>query len=110
MKEIKLEICGRVQGVNFRNMVFVKAKELGLKGFVRNVDDGSVEAVLQGKITKIEELIDWIKDSPGLSHVETVKKEWREANNEYEDFRIIRDSFLKDQAKSFGNLGKSLWK
>lgn len=49
-------IKGRVQGVFYRNWTIENAKELGLKGWVRNRRDGSVEALLSGRSEKVEEM------------------------------------------------------
>ncbi|MFH1456422.1 MAG: acylphosphatase [archaeon] len=57
MKQAKILIYGTVQGVFFRKFVKDNAVNLGVKGYVKNLDDGSVEAVLIGEEEKVEELI-----------------------------------------------------
>ncbi|KAL3623348.1 hypothetical protein CASFOL_032164 [Castilleja foliolosa] len=55
-KTVRLEIKGRVQGVFYRNWTIDNAKELGLKGWVRNRRDGSVEALFSGSPDKVQEM------------------------------------------------------
>ncbi|KAL8504454.1 hypothetical protein ACS0TY_015864 [Phlomoides rotata] len=55
-KSVRVEIKGRVQGVFYRNWTIENAKELGLKGWVRNRRDGSVEALFSGTLEKVEEM------------------------------------------------------
>ncbi|XP_051113687.1 uncharacterized protein LOC127239534 [Andrographis paniculata] len=56
VKTVRMVIKGRVQGVFYRNWTIENAKELGLKGWVRNRRDGSVEALFSGSPEKVEEM------------------------------------------------------
>ncbi len=49
MKELTIEIFGRVQGVNFRRRLANLAEELKVKGFIKNLEDGSVYCLAQGE-------------------------------------------------------------
>ncbi|MDD4157523.1 MAG: acylphosphatase, partial [Candidatus Cloacimonetes bacterium] len=53
MQTLKLLVEGRVQGVGFRHYIFKYAKRLELKGYVKNLDDGKVEIVVNGEESKI---------------------------------------------------------
>ncbi|KAL1566012.1 acylphosphatase [Salvia divinorum] len=55
-KTVKVVVKGRVQGVFYRNWTVENARELGLKGWVRNRRDGAVEAVFSGGAEKVEEM------------------------------------------------------
>lgn len=81
-------ISGTVQGVGYRYFVRSQAKKLGLTGWVRNTEDGGVEAVLQGDKDKIEEMIGICRQGPMLSEVEHIGFEWEEATNTFQDFII----------------------
>ena len=84
---IKGKIIGKVQGVFFRKYTKEKAKELNLKGFVRNEKDGSVYFEAEGEPDDIIEFKKWcMKGSPGarVTHVDTVEIE----NKDYKDFQI----------------------
>lgn len=81
-------ISGRVQGVFFRSTMKEVADELGLKGWVRNLPDGRVEAVVEGPKDKVEELIRWCRRGPPLARVKEVAVRWQEYKGEFKDFRI----------------------
>jgi len=110
VKEIKLEVCGRVQGVNFRNNVKRFCDDLGLKGYVTNREDGSVLIVAQGSKEGLRRFVEFIKKSPGLSNVDDVKERMKDVEEEFSWFEIVREgSILKDQKKALSNLGKNLF-
>ena len=64
---------GRVQGVFFRDSVRRQALDRGLAGWVRNCDDGTVEAVFEGEPGDVEELIAFCRSGPGNAVVESVE-------------------------------------
>lgn len=108
MKEIRMEVNGRVQGVGFRNGVKKFANELNLKGFVENKKDGGASILVQGGDKDLEEFLSWIQKGPGFSKIEGLNYKKSKAWKEYPDFRILREkNFIFDQARSFINLGKS---
>ncbi len=67
-----LSIRGRVQGVGFRNYMAYKAAELGIRGWVRNRVDGSVEAVVQGTSSAVAAVIECAHRGPRASQVISV--------------------------------------
>jgi acylphosphatase len=83
-------ISGRVQGVFFRSNTQSKAKELGLKGWVRNLPDGRVEAVFEGEEGKVREMIDWCHKGPSYASVSGVEVEFNTATGEFDRFEIRR--------------------
>lgn len=74
-----MEICkhcivsGKVQGVFFRQTTQEKAKALGLSGWVRNLPNGTVEAVICGEQTAVEQLTDWLWEGPTNANVTEVE-------------------------------------
>ena len=81
---------GKVQGVYFRSNTQFKAKELGLVGSVRNLEDGRVEAFIQGPKEHIDELIEWCSSSIPLSKVIRKDAHYMDSCEEYRDFSILR--------------------
>jgi acylphosphatase len=75
---------GRVQGVGFRMHLARKARELGVKGWVRNRQDGSVEAMVQGTPSAVEAIIAWARGGPSSAVVSEVNI--TEGSGEYPQF------------------------
>jgi len=73
MPAIHLSIVGRVQGVGFRWFVRVVGRKLGLSGWVRNRDDGSVEVAASGPAEKLAELRRQVARGPDGAHVADVR-------------------------------------
>src|SRR4051812_16827896 len=70
---LHLAISGRVQGVGFRYATLRSAMALGLVGWVKNREDGSVECFVEGDVQKIALLHEWTKQGPKSAHVKEVK-------------------------------------
>ena len=87
MKCVHLIISGRVQGVFFRDNTRRKAKELGLTGYAKNLPDGNVEVVAEGNEDKINELIKFMKKSPGIASVTGIQIKHKEPEN-FKNFEI----------------------
>ncbi len=66
-------VRGRVQGVFFRSSTQQEASRAGIDGWVRNLRDGSVEAVFEGEPARVEALLAWVRRGPGSSEVEGVE-------------------------------------
>lgn len=79
---------GRVQGVYFRAHCAEKAQELGLDGYVRNMPDGSVEAVFEGDRSAIEACIEWNRTSQPYARVFRVDVEWGGTTGEFHGFDV----------------------
>lgn len=65
-------VHGNVQGVGFRFTCEVRARELGVRGWVRNRDDGTVEAVFEGEEQAVNRMIGWTRVGPRFSTVTQV--------------------------------------
>jgi acylphosphatase len=68
----RLQICGRVQGVGFRYAMRHEAARRGVRGWVRNRADGSVEALLAGDAEAVEALTAWARRGPPGAKVSDV--------------------------------------
>ena len=72
MKHFNIHISGRVQGVFFRDSTRKKAMELGIKGFVRNQQDGSVYVEAEGDEETLKEFMDWCRHGPPQAEVDKI--------------------------------------
>ena len=72
---VRLTISGRVQGVGFRESMRAVAQALEINGWVRNCDDGNVEAMLQGDEFTVEQLVAWCHNGPPGANVKFVNAE-----------------------------------
>ncbi len=75
-------VRGLVQGVFFRAETRRTASSLGLSGWVRNVPDGTVEAVFEGERLPVEEAVEWARSGPPGARVDSVDVEWQEPAGE----------------------------
>lgn len=89
MKTAHVIVSGFVQGIGYRSFVKKNAVKLGLTGFVRNIENGRVEALFQGDKEKIEEMILLCKKGPYLSEVKNVEVDWIDEMEEFKLFEVI---------------------
>ncbi|GAH99986.1 unnamed protein product [marine sediment metagenome] len=83
------KVYGRVQGVFFRYFVKNAAKNLGLKGYVRNLPRGdAVEVQAEGDKQQLEKLIEQLKIGPLGAWVNRVEIDWSGYSREFTDFSI----------------------
>ncbi|RLE04460.1 MAG: acylphosphatase [Candidatus Aminicenantes bacterium] len=88
MVRLHVYVSGLVQGVFYRDHTRRWADSLGIKGWVRNLPDGRVEAVLEGERDKVEALLQRMEEGPPLARVEKIEVEWEDYQGEFNDFRI----------------------
>jgi acylphosphatase len=86
-KRVHVFVAGQVQGVFFRAECASRARRLGLGGFVRNVPDGRVEAVLEGDPADVDALVEWCHTGPRWAQVDSVEVLDEEPQGETE-FRV----------------------
>ena len=80
-------VHGSVQGVSFRYYTTLKARELGLTGWVQNLHDGSVEVTAEGMKSQLQILEKWLLIGSPSARVEEVYIDWDEATGEFSEFR-----------------------
>ncbi len=83
-----VRVRGRVQGVGFRWSAREEAKRLGLTGWVRNADDGSVEVTAEGRSDKLEAFAVWLARGPSGARVDTVDRRDRPPTGVYRSFTV----------------------
>jgi acylphosphatase len=89
MRTRQIRVSGRVQGVGFRYALRDEARRLGVRGWVRNRADGSVEALLSGDEAAVSALVAWAQRGPRAARVQSVRDEAPAADaGEPSDFEI----------------------
>ena len=78
MTRARVQVRGRVQGVFFRAEARARAESLGVAGWIRNLADGSVEAVFEGEDGRVESMVGWCRRGPTGAEVEAVDVEREE--------------------------------
>ena len=81
-------IEGVVQGVFFRASTREEAMRLGVGGWVRNLPDGTVQALFEGETKKVEEIIGWCHRGPAGASVNNVDIRWEPYQGEFKHFDI----------------------
>ncbi|WP_044470272.1 acylphosphatase [Mannheimia massilioguelmaensis] len=88
MQKRQFLIYGIVQGVGFRYFTWRKAKEIGLKGMVRNLHDGSVEAIIYGNEQQLSVFRTWIAQGPAHAKVDKVIEQAYLGELDFTDFYV----------------------
>ena len=89
LKRVHIFISGKVQGVYFRQSMKETAEKNNVKGWVKNLPDKRVEAVLEGEDSNIDAVIDWSRFGPPGAMVEDLKILNENSSKELLDFEII---------------------
>ncbi|KEZ48069.1 acylphosphatase [Metabacillus indicus LMG 22858] len=90
MKTIHIIVYGHVQGVGFRYFAQTSALSEKVTGWVKNKEDGTVEAVAQGTENQLESFVDTLRSGNRYARVEEIKVREADQNQAYADFKIIR--------------------
>ena len=72
-KRVRVVIRGRVQGVGFRASCQREAQAAGVRGWVRNQWDGSVEALFEGPSDAVDRMVDWCRAGPRIAQIDAVE-------------------------------------
>ncbi|MBE7201755.1 MAG: acylphosphatase [Parafilimonas terrae] len=89
-RTVSVIIRGRVQGVSYRVWTQSEARARGLRGFVRNRDDGSVEALFSGTPDAVAQMETLCRSGPPGARVSDVEIRARDDVAPPEDFEILR--------------------
>ncbi len=85
---VKLVVSGKVQGVGYRYFIARKASELELNGYAKNLFNGDVEIVAEGRKEYLHALVLQAKEGPRNSRVDSCKVEWLDFKKKYDNFEI----------------------
>ena len=89
MKRVEVFFNGKVQGVFFRANIQRKAKALGITGVTKNLTDGRVWCLLEGKEEELKDVIKWACSGIPMAKVQSVEEKWGHYLEEYTGFDII---------------------
>ena len=81
-------VSGRVQGVFFRQNTKRQAQSQAVKGWVRNLDDGRVEATFEGEESAVKALVDFCRKGPKGASVTNITVNWEPFQDEFKTFCI----------------------
>lgn len=88
MERLHAVVRGSVQGVGFRYFIQRKARQLGLRGWVRNNDDGTVELLAEGGRSDLEQLMMAAEEGPRMARVQRVEVQWSRATGGLDEFDL----------------------
>ena len=88
-QRIRVFVKGKVQGVFFRQALKVKAKQNNVFGWVKNLTDGRVEALLEGDEENVNTLVEWCHAGPANARVEDVEIRNEKFTNEFSKFDVL---------------------
>lgn len=88
MKRVHVWISGNVQGVFFRASTRRKAMDLSIKGWVKNLEDGRVEAVIEGEDKAVKEMIEFLQKGPFGAKITKFEAKEEKYTGEFEFFEI----------------------
>jgi len=86
---VKIRVGGYVQGVGFRYFVKTMADKYGIKGYVKNLNTGEVEAVAEGESEIVEQFIQKLKRGNNYSQVKSFSVSYLEEKGKYSKFEIV---------------------
>ena len=89
VETLAVRITGKVQGVGYRIATVRQAHSLGVTGWVRNLEDGSVEGLLQGPHDRIDQMLSWLHIGPPAARVEEVDVREVQDERHYDRFEQI---------------------
>ena len=89
---LHLNITGRVQGVGYRDSLRMIAQALNVTGWVRNIEDGSVEAIVQGEEQDVERIVAWCHNGPPGANVKYVNATLAENQQRFIAFSRVPDT------------------
>ena len=90
MKTVKAIASGKVQGVGFRVHTQQKAQQFGIKGYVRNLNNGDVEIIATGEVAAVNELLKWAKSGSPSAVVNNLEVDAIKNTEEFAKFEIRR--------------------
>ena len=86
---VQILVTGKVQGVFFRQATKVVAIKNNVTGWVKNLESGEVEILLEGDVQNVNSVIDWCHNGPANSRVDEIKIKQLEFSGQYSSFEVL---------------------
>ncbi len=86
----KIVVSGTVQGLFFKNFTKEHADKLKLKGFVRGLESGDIEVIVEGDKENISQLVEILRKGPQYSQIRNIKVEERKWSGDLKEFKVLR--------------------
>ncbi|AMG86594.1 acylphosphatase [Bordetella parapertussis] len=86
METVHVIVKGKVQGVGYRHAAVRRAHMLGVTGWVQNLPDGTVEAVVQGTADQVDHMLEWLRRGPPAAQVRELASERSFEEKRYKHF------------------------
>jgi len=93
IKHLEITVKGKVQGVFYRASTKAVADQLGVRGYVKNGDNGEVLIVAEGDNASLDMFLDWCREGPEHADVISVESNEAELKN-YRNFEVVKKNFL----------------
>ena len=88
-KRVHVVVSGKVQGIFFRSNIKNLADNLGIKGYVKNVENDKLEAVFEGTNEAIEKMLEFCKEGPEEAEISAIVTEEEQLKNEFINFSVV---------------------
>ncbi len=89
LARVHIFVSGKVQGAWYREGTKKEANKLKVFGWIKNLEDGRVEALLEGEKESLEKMLVWAKRGSFWSKVENIEISWEEHKKDFQDFKIV---------------------
>ncbi len=89
MKRLEMHITGLVQGISFRAATQQVAQNLGINGYVKNENDGSVTIIAEGEEEKLQNLLGWASRGPDVARVDELTHVWMKPCGLFDHFSTL---------------------
>lgn len=89
IRRLHIFISGKVQGVFFRDFVKLTAESFNFKGWCKNLADGRVEIIVEGKEEKMKDFLRRLREGPPHAEIENIDYEQERTTNEFKEFRVL---------------------
>ena len=93
MKHLEITVKGKVQGVFYRASTKAVADQLGVRGYIKNADNGDVLIAAEANGATLDMFLDWCKEGPQDADVISVESHEGELKN-YRNFEVVKKNFL----------------